>query len=88
MPYMLSLSHLCKLRPQTSFQEILLVLSFVPRNDMACHRNVRQKKRRRQAMLLVPEDIFIDGLRATKESLPVKEETTVNTDPKVSPQIQ
>lgn len=39
-------------------------------------------------MPLVPENIFIDGLRATKESLPVKEETTVNTDPKVSPQIQ
>lgn len=39
-------------------------------------------------MLLASENIFIEGLRATKESLPVKEETTVNTDPKISPQIQ
>lgn len=88
MPYMLSLSHLCKLRPQTSFQEILLVLSFVPRNDTAYHSNVKRKKPRRQAMLLASKNIFIEGLHATKESLPVKEETTVNTDPKISPQIQ
>lgn len=39
-------------------------------------------------MLLASENIFIEGLHATKESLPVKEETTVNTDPKISPQIQ
>lgn len=88
MPYMLSLSHLCKLRPQTSFQEILLVLYFVPRNDKAYHSNVKQKKPRGQVMLLVSENIFMEGLRATKESLPVTEETTVNTDPKISPQIQ
>lgn len=39
-------------------------------------------------MLLVSENTSTEGLRATKESLPVTEEATVNTDPKIPPQIQ
>lgn len=36
-------------------------------------------------MLLVSENTSMEGLRATKESLPVTEEATVNTDPKIPP---
>lgn len=92
---MLSLSRLCKLRPQTSFREILLVLYFILRKDMGYHCNVKQKKKNQKPTHEAGNADWYWKLYLWKAFVPqkrlcqqVKEETAVNTDPKTSPKIQ
>lgn len=85
MPYMLSLSHLCKLRPQTSFQEILLVLYFVPRNDMTLSQQ-RDAKETQEAGNATGIRKYIYGRLTCHERISASHgRGHLNTDPKIPP---